>query len=109
MFLAQEPLFDDDIRKANEELIADHELTKNQWIKDFREVFCESPAGRRVLWWIIYESYIFRPFRQHNASAYGLEGKRELGQRIIDLIGAKNMLQSLIQASSENKRGDDFE
>jgi len=75
----------------------------DNWRNDFRKTFCETPHGRRVLTWLVHETYIYRRFEQQNAKAYALEGKRELGLEVQDLIGLTNMLQALNNVTVEVK------
>lgn len=99
-----EPIFEADIQKL---LKAEDKKYKDMlanWKRDFTNTFCKTAESRRVLWWLIHNTYIFRSFGQHNASAYALEGKRELGQDVIEVIGAEEMLKALILAKNENQR-----
>lgn len=54
--------------------------------RDYREVF-GTPAGNRVFFDLLNQTYIFHPFEQQNASAYAKEGKRELGLYLLGCVG----------------------
>ena len=100
----EEPLFSTDIDKLRKEQDDSRRAELVRWKKDFTETFCKTPHGRRVLWFLIHETYVFRKFGQHNASAYAMEGKRELGQDIIDVIGPESLLKALIDVRNEELR-----
>ena len=96
-----ELIFEADIQKLLKAEEKDKKQMLANWVRDFKLTFCDTAHGRRVLWWLIHETYIFRNFGEHNASAYAKEGKRELAQDIIDVIGATKMLESLILVANE--------
>lgn len=99
-----EPIFSTDIDKLRKETDDSRRAELLRWQNDFTDTFCKTPHGRRVLWFLIHETYVFRKFGQHNASAYAMEGKRELGQDIIDVIGPESLLRALIDVRNEELR-----
>ncbi len=95
------PLFETGLDLKNKSDAKEVQRRLSNWRHSFVETFCNTPHGRQVLWLLIHETYVFRKFGQHNASAYALEGKRELGQDLIDFIGAEQVLKTLIAVKAE--------
>ena len=98
-----EPLWDTDIQKLNEEQDRKKQLALRQWKEDFMQTFTETPAGRRVLWWLMHETFMFRTTTQFNAAGYGVLAKQQLGGDILSVIGTEALLESLIQVKKENQ------
>ena len=42
--------------------------------------------GQLVFWDLINRTFMFRPFGQHNAGAYAMEGKREIGLHLMTQV-----------------------
>ena len=97
-----DPIFSKQLQEMEEDVRLEHELTMRNWIKTFQKVFCGDADGRKVLWWLVHETHLFRPFGGQNANAYALEGKRELGLDVSELIGAEKMLEALIEVRNDN-------
>lgn len=103
LFSQDEPLFESDFRKLNAEEEEMRKLELRRWQEDFKEVLTGTPAGRRVLWWLMSQTHMFQSGPpQFNASAYGVLAKQELGNDIIFVIGAEKLLESLILVKKEN-------
>jgi len=98
------PLFDTALDAHKADITETEKRNYENRCKDFRRTFCETPHGRRVLWLLLYETYVFRKFGQQNASAYAMEGKRELGQDLMSYIGADLVLKSLLATVAEVKK-----
>ncbi len=64
--------------------------------RDYQQVF-SSPAGQRVFWDLLEQTYVFYPYEQYNASAYGKEGRRELGLYILAATGFSPDANSLLK------------
>jgi hypothetical protein len=96
-----EPIFSTDIEKIKKMNDEERKARLLRWKNDFVDTLCITPHGRRVLWFLIFETYVFRKYGQYNAGAYAMEGKRELGQDIIDVIGPEKLLESLIKTRNE--------
>lgn len=96
------PLFMADIDKLHEEQDEKKKVQLRQWKMDFEDVFTGTPQGRRVLWWLMHETFVFRSFTQYNASAYAVLAKQELGQDIMSVLGAEKVLSTLIAVKKEN-------
>lgn len=99
-----EVLWETDIEKLKKDDDQERQLIKRQWENDFKATFTGSSSGKRVLWWLIYECGVFQKHTQHNSSAYSFLAKNELGQDIIDIIGAEELLQTLIDVKNEELR-----
>jgi len=103
LFHNGEPLFEADIRKLNEEEEEMRKIELRRWEEDFKEVLTSTPAGRRILWWLMHQTKVFQSGPpQFNASAYGVLAKQEIGNDIIFVIGAEKLLESLVQVKKEN-------
>lgn len=98
-----EPLFDADIQDLKKEQDTERKRHLAQWELDFQAALCETPAGRRVLWWLLNACGYFERFEVMNAAAYGYLAKRAIGQDIVDVIGAERVLQTLIRTKRENR------
>lgn len=96
-----EPIFSTDIDELQKSRDEEAKAQLARWKADFRDTFCATPHGRRVLWYLIHETHVYRKFGQTNAGAYALEGKRELGLEIVDIIGAEKMLASLLSVKRD--------
>ena len=104
----QEPLFDTAFDAKKKEDAEEIQRRMAKWRNDFIQTFCSHDAGRRVLWFLIHETYVFREYRQHNAGAYALEGKRELGLEMMNILGHEQVLQTLSAVTAEaNKEVND--
>lgn len=102
------PLFETALDKKRADDSGAIERKLSNWRNDFIKTFCSHEAGRRVLWFLVHETYVFRNFGQHNAGAYALEGKRELGQEILNMIGHEEVLKSLAAVkAAETKEAKD--
>jgi len=101
---AGEPFWETDIKKLREEREADRQMELDNWHNAFVETFCTTATGRKVLWFLMHESYVFRPFGGQNAAAYAKEGKRELGLIISEMLSADKLLESLIQVKNDELR-----
>ena len=42
--------------------------------------------GQLVFWDLIDRTHVFSPFNQQNAGAYAMEGKREVGLRLMEMV-----------------------
>ena len=109
LFTRGKPLFTRDVEKDFEERNKERQLHIASWKRDFREVLCGDPAGRRVLTFLIDQSYLFEPFGQLNAKAYSLEGKREMGLMIASLVGETELMKALIKAQDEHLKSKEME
>ena len=99
-----QPLFSVDVKKKNKEELRKRKVQERAWREDFKEVFCNSgPAGRRVLWFLMYNLYVFRSSAEFNAAGYGVLAKQEVGMTIMDIVGAEQVLKSLIAVRGENQ------
>ena len=63
-----------------------NEMSKLQMLRAYQNVFLGSVDGQLVLWDLINECHVFRPFKSQNAGSYLLEGKRELGLHILTMV-----------------------
>ena len=97
-----EPIFDVDIKKILKKDAIERDKILADWKRDFVNTFCSDASGRRVLFWFIHNTYIFRAHTEHNSSAYSVLAKNELGQEILDIIGAEEVLRALILVKREN-------
>lgn len=98
-----DPIFSEDIKKLTDEQKESMKLELAKRILDFKDTF-KSPEGARVLLFLMHEMYVFRDFGQINASAYAKEGKREIGNLLIDMLGAEYILERLITAKKLHTR-----
>lgn len=55
-------------------------------LRAYQNVFLGSTDGQIVLWDLINECHVFRPFKSQNAGSYLLEGKRELGLHLLTMV-----------------------
>ena len=99
-----EPLFLVDVKKAKDG--KDEELRAQllRWKRDFHKTFCQTPEGRRVLWFIIKECGYYASFNELSARAYAFIGRRAIAQEILDIIGADMVQDSLIKTRNEELR-----
>lgn len=97
----EEPLFSTDIDKLKKEEKENRDAQLRQWKEDFIDTFCRRPSGRRVLWFLLFETYVFRKHKTGNANAYVIDGKYELGQDIVDIIGPEELLKVLIDVRND--------
>jgi len=98
-----DPVFMEDNKKRTD---AQEELMKLEFekrIMDLKDTF-GTPEGARVLFFLMHEMYVFRDFEQINASAYAKEGKREIGNLFIDMLGLEYILERLITAKKLHTR-----
>ena len=109
LFTKGEKIFTRDVEKDFEEKNKERQLNITSWKRDFTDVLCGSPAGRRVLTFLIDQSYLFEPFNQLNAKAYNLEGKREMGLMIASLVGETDLMRALITAQDEHLKTKEME
>lgn len=97
-------LFDSDLEKLKKDEREERQLQLRRWQQDFKATFCSTSSGKRVLWWLIHECGVFQKHTQHNASAYSFLAKNEIGQDIVDIIGAADILRTLIDVKNEELR-----
>jgi len=98
---SNEPLFSTDLDALKAEKDEERKAQLVRWKSDFINTFCNSPDGRRVLWFLIFETHVFRKITQLNAGSYALIGKQQIGQDIIDIIGPEELLTALIKVRRE--------
>ena len=98
-----EPIFSEDIKKLTDGQKELMKLELEKRIMDFKDTF-DTPEGARVLFFLMHEMYVFRDFGQINASAYAKEGKREIGNLLIDMLGVEYILERLITAKKLHTR-----
>jgi len=97
-----EPLFQADFAKLNAEEAEKHKIELRRWKEDFKDTFTTTAHGRRVLWWLIHETHMFRSCTQFNAGAYAVLAKQQIGNDIASIIGTEQLLASLIAVKKEN-------
>ena len=98
-----EPIFSEDIKKLNDEQQKEAELQFEKRIMDFKDTF-STPEGTRVLFFLMHEMYFCRDYGQSNANAYKFEGKREISNQIVDMVGLEYILERLITAKKLHTR-----
>lgn len=59
---------------------------EKQLIVAYQKTFMGTPEGQLVFWDLMNKGYVFRPYGQHNASAYALEGKRAFALEIFRYV-----------------------
>lgn len=62
---------------------------EDQLTEAYQKVFMGNSTpqeGQLVLWDLINLTYVFRKFNQQNASAYAMEGKREIGIMLMERL-----------------------
>jgi len=91
----EQPIFQRDIALRNKEDREKAEREFRAWRNKFRNTF-GTPDGAEVLVLLMYETYVFRNYNQHNAGAYAKEGKREIGNLIMEIVGSEFVLEKLI-------------
>ena len=96
-------LWSGDIKEATAEQERKRQLALRQWKNDFLDTFTKTPQGRRVLWWLMHETFMFRTTTQFNAAGYGVLAKQQLGSDILSVIGTEELLASLVQVKKENQ------
>ena len=57
-----------------------------QLLKAYQNVFLGTAEGQMVFWDLINRCHVFKAFKTQNAGAYLLEGKRELGLHLMDMV-----------------------
>ena len=57
-----------------------------QLVRAYQDIFLSSAEGQLVLWDLLNLCYVFRRYGGCNATAYHLEGKRELGLHLLEMI-----------------------
>jgi hypothetical protein len=62
------------------------EIAEKQMIKAYQKVFLSTEEGHLVFWDLMNRGFVFRPFNQQNAGAYAMEGKREIGLHIMNMV-----------------------
>jgi hypothetical protein len=80
----------------------------NEALKDkqfFRDLFwlLDQPAGRRVLWWILDISGIYRSSFTGNSTTFFNEGRREVGLTLLAKI-SETKPEALILMMQESKK-----
>lgn len=98
-----EPIFLEDIKKLSD---AQKEKQREEYEKrklDLKDTF-STPEGTRVFFYLMHECYLFRNYDQTNASAYAKEGRREIANEIIDMVGLDYTLDRLITAKKLHTR-----
>ncbi len=95
-----EPIFSEDIKKLTDEQKDAAKREYAQRVQDFKDTF-STPHGERVFIYLMHEMYLFRNYGQHNASAYALEGKREIANELVDMLTGEYVLERLISAKNQ--------
>lgn len=71
-------------------------------LADIRAVL-ESPAGRRVMWWILDAAGVYRSSFTGNNTTFFNEGRRDLGLLVLGKI-TEAKPEALIQMMQESKK-----
>lgn len=66
-----------------EEIAEKEEL---ELLRAYQNVFLGSAEGQIVFWDLINNCHVFKAFKTQNAGAYLLEGKRELGLYLMNMV-----------------------
>lgn len=66
--------------------LTDEQKAELQLLKAYQNVFLNTVEGQMVFWDLINECHVFRPFNMMNAGAYKLEGKREMGLHLMNMV-----------------------
>ena len=89
-------------QKKNEER---DNLKRQKLIQAYKNTF-SGPDGQIVFWDLMKKTYVFRAFGQHNAGAYAMEGKRELGLYILSAVQFTENDQGLKQLVMDSKNNE---
>ena len=81
-------------------------FNNNNFTNDMRFILAQ-PAGRRVMWWLLEISGIYRSSFTGNYTTFFNEGRREIGLTVLGKI-TEAMPDALIQMMQESKKREEI-